>query len=136
MTPLICVLVAVIDGDTFDARCRNDTVARFHVEQQKRIRIANIDAPEKRDCVMEHTDSKNALELLLKGDIRVQGLYEDRYGRIVGIVTAKNIPDPNQDDMSMSADVNVGDEMIELGRAKSWRHDDKGKALEPKPEGC
>jgi endonuclease YncB( thermonuclease family) len=111
---LLCTLISVTDGDTFKAACPEPVI----------VRIANIDAPERKTCPRDAGLSASALASLLIGTIAVQPLYDDRYGRTVANVTVRGM--------------DVGDAMIDVGAAKPWPHSDTGRALESRPEwrGC
>jgi endonuclease YncB( thermonuclease family) len=73
------VVVGVADGDTL-------TVLDLRL-QQHRVRLAGIDAPEKRQPFGQR--SRQSLSLLVAGrPVRVEGGKTDRYGRLVGKVLA------------------------------------------------
>ncbi len=109
---LLCTLISVTDGDTLRAACPEPVI----------IRIANIDAPERRDCPAAAALSTAMLASLLIGTFTVQPLYADRYGRTVATVTIRGN--------------DVGSAMIDARRAKPWPHSATGRALARKPEGC
>lgn len=74
---LLCVVVGISDGDTITARCTEQTV---------KIRLAEIDAPEKRQAFGAR--AKQSLSALCYGkqaEIRPQ--THDRYGRMVARVS-------------------------------------------------
>ncbi len=109
---LSCTLLFITDGDTFRAACPEPVI----------VRIADIDAPEKDACPRQAARSAAALEDMLAGEITVQPLYTDRWGRIVATV--------------LSGGRDVGQAMIKARRAKPWPHDMKGRALAKRPKGC
>lgn len=74
---LICLVVGISDGDTMTLRCESQTV---------KVRLAEIDAPEKRQPW--GTRSRQALATLCfeqRAELRSEKL--DRYGRTVGRVS-------------------------------------------------
>ena len=137
MILLACTLISITDGDTFKAGCFSADCNRYCVEQEYKVRIANIDAPEFKTCPKEAVEAKVALTAYLPENKRftVQSLYTDRYGRIVGVVIG-DMPPYDEDDLSAGGDANIGELMMARGFAKSWQHSDTGKALEPRPKGC
>ena len=73
---LFCLVVAITDDDTLTARCR---------EQSLKIRLAEIDAPEKRQPFGER--SKQSLSsLCYRQQAAIQPKTKDRYGRTVARV--------------------------------------------------
>ena len=75
-------VVGVIDGDTIDLLTPE--------KQQVRVRLAGIDAPEKKQAF--GTVSKQALSDLIYGrDVPVGRPTKDRYGRVVGKVLLKGV---------------------------------------------
>jgi endonuclease YncB( thermonuclease family) len=111
---LFCILLRIRDGDTFVAACPEPVT----------VRIANIDAAERKACPRDAARATDTLASLLIGTITVQPLYADRYGRTVANVTAQGR--------------DVGRAMMDAGAAKEWPHDRKGRAKEPRPKwrGC
>ena len=77
---LLCLVVAVSDGDTLTARCGSAS-APFQVK----VRIAAIDAPETRQAYGPQS-RKNLTQLCLRQRARIQVLEKDRYGRSVANV--------------------------------------------------
>lgn len=114
MTPaiLFCTLISVTDGDTLRAACPDEI----------RIRIANIDAPEKVECPRPAARAAGALLALAQGPLTVRPLYTDRHGRTVATVEA-----PGGD---------LGKALLSLKVVKPWPHDAQGKPLKKKPRGC
>ncbi|WP_368548738.1 thermonuclease family protein [Klebsiella pneumoniae] len=73
-------VIRVIDGDTIDL---------FHKRKPVRIRLANIDAPEKKQAYGRW--SLHKLNSLVIGQtVTVTYTQSDRYGRIVGRVVSNN----------------------------------------------
>lgn len=114
MTPalLLCTLISVTDGDTIRAACP-DTV---------RIRIANIDAPERDKCPRPAARAAGALLALAQGPLTVQPLYTDHYGRIVATVASR--------------DGDLAEALLSLRVVKPWPHDMRGRPLAKRPRGC
>lgn len=137
MILLTCALLSITDGDTFKASCYLDECRRYCLETEYTVRIANIDAPETKKCPKEAAEAKFALTQYLPENKRftVQKLYHDRYGRVVGVVIG-DMPPYDEDDLSAGGPANIGEVMVARGFAKSWKHDEKGKPLEPRPKGC
>ena len=77
---LLCLVVAVSDGDTLTARCGSAS-APFQIK----VRIAAIDAPETRQAYGPQS-RKNLTQLCLRQRARIQVLEKDRYGRSVANV--------------------------------------------------
>lgn len=76
---LLCLVVAISDGDTLKARCP---------DQQQTIRLVHIDAPEKRQPWGER--SRQALAALchqVEAEVRPAGV--DRYGRMLAAVSCR-----------------------------------------------
>lgn len=79
MTPaiLLCLVVGVTDGDTLTVRCGESP--------QERVRLAEIDAPERRQPF--GTKAKQALsELAYGAEATVRVSSRDRYGRLIAHV--------------------------------------------------
>ena len=90
-------IVGVVDGDTLDARMDGKSA---------RIRLAQIDAPERNQPF--GTVAKQSLSsMAYRKDCEIQEVDRDRYGRIVAQVTCENV------------DVNLA--MIKLGHAWAYR---------------
>ena len=77
---LLCLVIAVSDGDTLTARC-----GAAHAPLQLKVRIAAIDAPESRQAFGPQA-RKNLVQLCLRQRARIQVLEKDRYGRNVANV--------------------------------------------------
>lgn len=74
---LVCLVVAITDGDTIKARCEG---------QQVTIRLAEIDAPEKRQAFGEVARQELAL-LCYDKHALITTTARERYGRTVGRVS-------------------------------------------------
>jgi endonuclease YncB( thermonuclease family) len=111
---LSCFLLNIRDGDTFVAACPEPVT----------VRIANIDAAERKACPRDAARAKDTLASLLIGTLTVQPLYADRYGRTVANVTAQGR--------------DVGQAMLDAGAAKEWPFTNKGRQKERRPvwRGC
>lgn len=73
---VLCLVVGISDGDTLTAKCAEETV---------KIRLAEIDAPEKKQPF--GAVSKSALSTLcFQQNAQIHAQSKDRYGRIVAHV--------------------------------------------------
>jgi endonuclease YncB( thermonuclease family) len=81
LTALLCLVVAISDGDTLKVRCPN--------EPQRSVRIASIDAPERRQPWGER--SRQALaSLCFRQTARIEPQAADRWGRTVAAVECQS----------------------------------------------
>lgn len=83
--PLIltaCLIVAIADGDTLTALC-ND-------HQQVKVRLAEIDAPEKSQPFGQRSKQSLA-EMCFNAKAEIQVQATDRYKRTVGRVTCNGV---------------------------------------------
>ncbi len=90
---LLCLVIAVTDGDTIKVRCGSEGAY-----EQVKIRLAEIDAPEKKQPFGEQ--SKQSLSQMCFGkqaEIRPQ--TKDRYGRTVARVTCGGV-DSNKEQIA------------------------------------
>jgi endonuclease YncB( thermonuclease family) len=78
---LICLIVGVADGDTLTARCDDQTV---------KIRLAEIDAPEKAQPFGARS-KEHLSELCFDVEAEVYPQTTDRYGRTVARVTCDGV---------------------------------------------
>ena len=77
---LLCLVVAISDGDTLTARC--GTPGAY---QQVKVRVAAIDAPESRQAFGQKS-RQNLARLCFKQRAALQPVDEDSYGRTVANV--------------------------------------------------
>ncbi|MBS1943301.1 MAG: thermonuclease family protein [Bacteroidetes bacterium] len=100
-------VVAVLDGDTIDVLVDRQPV---------RVRLAQIDAPEKRQAF--GTRARQALAaMVFRQPVTVDEAGQDRYGRVLGTV--------------YTAGVNVNAAMVSQGMAWVYRQYVKDKTLYP-----
>ncbi|MDD0814300.1 thermonuclease family protein [Curvibacter sp. HBC28] len=79
----VCLVVAISDGDTIKARCGEPGAY-----QEVKVRLAEIDAPEKRQAYGEA--SKRTLAALCAGvQAKITPETTDRYGRTVAHVECR-----------------------------------------------
>lgn len=78
---LLCTVIAISDGDTLTARCTTETL---------KIRLAEIDAPEKAQP-FGNRSKQSLAELCFQKEAEVVPQTLDRYGRTVARVTCKGI---------------------------------------------
>jgi endonuclease YncB( thermonuclease family) len=79
----ICLVVAITDGDTIKARCGPPGAY-----EQISVRLAEIDAPEKRQAFGQ--SSRDALaQLCFQEQATIRPQKKDRYGRTVGRVECR-----------------------------------------------
>ena len=102
---LVGPVVGVLDGDTIDVLVERQLV---------RVRLAQIDAPEKRQAF--GTRSRQTLaELAFRQSVRVTEAGRDRYGRVIGTVYV--------------GDVDVNAHMVREGMAWVYRKYAKDRGL-------
>jgi endonuclease YncB( thermonuclease family) len=80
MDPLICLVIAIADGDTMTVRC-----AEALSYNEIHVRLAEIDAPEKRQPFGEKA-KQHLADLCFKSMATVRPMRADRYGRTVARV--------------------------------------------------
>lgn len=80
---LLCLVVAIADGDTLTARC-GDSGAY----EQVKVRLAEIDAPEKAQP-FGNRSRQSLAELCFQQQARISPLSTDRYGRTVARVSCQ-----------------------------------------------
>ena len=114
---LLCLVVGVSDGDTITVRCGD--------QPQERIRLLEIDAPEKKQAYGQK--AKQALSVLIFGkEITVEEAGHDRYKRTLAHLKLDGL--------------DVNREMVKLGYAWCYRQylkdrtclDDEEQAREEK----
>lgn len=77
---LLCLVVAITDGDTLKARCGEPGAY-----QQLTVRLAEIDAPEKAQPFGDRS-RQHLAELCFRKAAHIRPLTTDRYGRTVARV--------------------------------------------------
>ena len=98
-------MVAILDGDTIDVLVDRQPI---------RVRLAQIDAPEKRQAF--GTRARQTLAgLVFRQSVTVEEAGRDRYGRVIGAVYVSG--------------VSVNAQMVELGMAWVYRRYAKDSAL-------
>lgn len=108
ITALFCLVVGISDGDTLTARCPTQDAA--HPYQQVKVRLAGIDAPERRQAYGERS-RQHLAGLCFQQEARITVRTTDRYGRSVADVECKG-----QD---------AGMELVRAGMA--WHYRQYGK---------
>lgn len=83
---LLCLVVGISDGDTLTARCPAQDAA--HPYQQVKVRLAGIDAPEKRQPYGERS-RQHLAGLCFQQQARLTVRTTDRYGRSVADVECR-----------------------------------------------
>lgn len=84
VSALLCLVVAIADGDTLTARCGAPGAYR-----QLKVRIAAIDAPERRQAFGERS-RQHLASLCFRQRASIQPLNKDAYGRTVAHVRCRN----------------------------------------------
>ncbi len=110
---LCCCLALSAQAETFSAKVivvmDGDTVMVLRGGQKLKIRLANIDAPEK-DQSFGKQSRDSLLELVGKKQVQVDSQAIDQYGRIVGLISIDGL--------------NVNQEQVQRGMAwaaEGWR---------------
>ena len=85
LTTLLCLVVAIADGDTLTARC-----ATADGEATIKVRLAEIDAPEKRQAFGERS-KQHLAELCFQKQAVITPTTRDRYGRTVARIECEGI---------------------------------------------
>lgn len=80
ITSLVCLVVAIADGDTLTARCGEPGAY-----QQVKVRLAEIDAPEKAQP-FGNRSRQHLAELCFQQQATIRPTTKDRYGRTVARV--------------------------------------------------
>lgn len=88
---LCCCIALSAQGETFSAKViavmDGDTVMVLRPSGQKiKIRLANIDAPEK-DQAFGQQSRQSLLEMVNRKEIRIDSQAVDQYGRVVGLIS-------------------------------------------------
>lgn len=109
---LLCLIVAISDGDTLTARCGEPGAY-----EQIKVRISAIDAPEKAQP-FGHVSRQHLARLCFQQQATIIPKTKDRYGRIVADVGCKGL--------------DVGTEQVRAGLAWVYERYAKGyEALYP-----
>lgn len=103
---LLCVLSCLMTGysqaETMDCNVigisDGDTVTCLKEKQQYKIRLAEIDAPEKNQD-FGTTSRQNLSDLVYRKNVTIQYDQKDRYGRIIGYITVGG-KDVNKEQLS------------------------------------
>lgn len=82
-TALICLVVGISDGDTLTARC-----GQAGDYEQVKVRIAAIDAPEKRQA-FGNVSRQHLADLCFQQQATISPRSKDRYGRTVADVACQ-----------------------------------------------
>lgn len=80
---LLCLVIAISDGDTLKARCGDPGAYR-----QLTIRLAEIDAPEKAQPYGQRS-RQHLADLCFQTQAAVRPISQDRYGRTVARVECR-----------------------------------------------
>lgn len=86
LAALLCLVVAIADGDTLTARCPSQDVA--HPYQQVKVRLAGIDAPEKAQP-FGNISRQHLAALCFQQQATITPRTTDRYGRTVADVQCR-----------------------------------------------
>lgn len=78
---LLCLVVGISDGDTLTARCGQPDAYK-----QVKVRLAEIDAPEKKQPFGERS-RQNLASLCFQKEAEIRPTAKDRYGRTVARVS-------------------------------------------------
>lgn len=85
-TALLCLVVAITDGDTLKARC--PTADDAHPYEQVKVRLSAIDAPEKAQPFGRRS-RQHLAELCFQVEAKITPKTKDRYGRTVADVECR-----------------------------------------------
>lgn len=83
---LVCLVVGISDGDTLTARC--PTTDQAHPHQQIKVRLAEIDAPEKGQPFGQRS-KEHLSDLCYRAEATIRPTTTDRYGRTVARVECR-----------------------------------------------
>lgn len=86
LASIICLVVAIADGDTLTARCSTEDAARPY--QQVKVRLAEIDAPERKQP-FGSASRQHLAALCFKTEATIRQTATDRYGRTVARVECR-----------------------------------------------
>lgn len=86
----LCCVALSVQAETFNAKViavmDGDTVMVLHDGHKVKVRMANIDAPEK-DQTFGQQARDSLLEMVGKKQVQVDSQAVDQYGRVVGLIT-------------------------------------------------
>lgn len=102
---ILCLVVGISDGDTLTARCPTQDAAQPY--QQVKVRLAGVDAPERRQAFGERS-RQHLAGLCFQHQAKLTVRATDRYGRSVADVECQG-----QD---------AGAELVGAGLAWHYRH--------------
>lgn len=83
MIALLCLVVAIADGDTLTARCGDPGAY-----EQVKVRLAEIDAPERKQAFGERSRQSLA-QLCHQQQATIRAASKDRYGRSIARVACQ-----------------------------------------------
>lgn len=83
---LLCLVVGISDGDTITTRCPTEDAA--HPYEQVKVRLAGIDAPERKQPYGERS-RQHLAELCFQQQANITPKTKDRYGRTVADVECR-----------------------------------------------
>lgn len=109
---LLCLIVAIADGDTLTARC--PTADAAHPYQQVKVRLSAIDAPERKQP-FGNVSRQHLAALCFQVEAKITPKSKDRYGRTIADVECRSR--------------DAGTEQVQAGLA--WYYVKYGKGYEP-----
>ncbi len=108
---LLCGIAFTAQAETFSAKVivvmDGDTVMVLRDGQKLKVRLANIDAPEK-DQAFGQQSRDSLQELVGKKQVQIDSQAVDQYGRIVGLISVDRF--------------NVNQEQVKRGMAWEYSH--------------
>ena len=108
---LLCSIPLSVQAETFSAKViavmDGDTVMVLRGGQKLKVRMANIDAPEK-DQTFGRQSRDSLLEMVGKKQVQIDSQAVDQYGRIVGLISVDGR--------------NVNQEQVKRGMAWEYSH--------------
>lgn len=133
IAPCVGEIASVIDADTFDIACAGGPTLR--------LRLRDVDAPEMTGPCAERGRAARALVEAHLGPgedvagviVSVRAAYADRWGRAVGeavVLEGAWLGWPLADAIRALGE-DAGVETL-----RPWPHDDRGRALAPRPDWC
>jgi endonuclease YncB( thermonuclease family) len=108
---LCCCIALSAQAETFTAKVivvmDGDTVMVLREGQKIKIRLANIDAPEKAQTFGKQSRD-SLLEMVGKKQVQINSQAVDQYGRLVGLISADGL--------------NINEEQVRRGMAWEYSH--------------